>query len=226
MMMITIKGIGESLQVFVLEQDWNTAYPSLLEALSEQSDFFQGARIALNVDSIDLDLEDVQGLIDELSVRDIHLRTIYSTSEITFDSASQLGIAHSLPSEQLIHGDEPCFDTELLGEEAIFLQRTLRSGQSIHYPGHVIVLGDVNPGSEIIAGGNVIIWGRLRGTVHAGATGNADAIVCALDLSPTQLRIGSYIAVSPGRRKKIKPEVVRLHNGQLVAEEWQESRRN
>jgi hypothetical protein len=133
MMMITIKGIGESLQVFVIGEDWNTAYPSLLEALSEQSDFFHGARIALNVDSIDLDLKDLKGLIDELSGRDIHLRAIYSKSELTLDSASHLGIAHSLPSEQLDNGDEPCFDIELLGEEAIFLQRTLRSGQSIHY---------------------------------------------------------------------------------------------
>ncbi len=225
-MMISIKGVGESLQVSALEENWEKAYPSLMEILNQQADFFQGARLALNVESIDLAADDLRSLMDELSIRDIHLRAIYSSSEITLASASELGIAHSLPSEKAESAIDPAFDTEVFGEDAMFLQRTLRSGQSIHFPGHVIVLGDVNPGSEIIAGGNVIIWGRLRGTVHAGASGDENAMVCALDLAPTQLRIGSYIAISPDRRKKVKPEVVRIHDGQLVAEDWQESRRN
>jgi septum site-determining protein MinC len=224
-MTITIKGIGESLQVSALENDWRKAYPSLLEVLNQQADFFHGARIALNVDTIDLTTEDLRTLLDELLNRDIYLRAIYSSSEITLASASELGIALSLPSDEADHIDEPSLDPELPSEDAIFLQRTLRSGQSIHYPGHVIVLGDVNPGSEIIAGGNVIVWGRLRGTVHAGATGNEDAIVCALDLNPTQLRIGGHIAISPDHKRRAIPEVVRIHDGQLVAEDWQKSRR-
>jgi septum site-determining protein MinC len=222
--MISIKGIGESLQVFGLEEDWNRAFPSLLDVLNEQASFFQGARISINVDSIDLSLDDLRGLLEELSRREIQLRVIYSTSEITHSSASNLGIASSLPLEKIETADEASFDTELLGEEAILVHRTLRSGQSIHYLGHVIVFGDVNPGSEIIAGGNIIIWGRLRGTAHAGASGNINAVVCALDLAPTQLRIGSHIAVSPTRRKKIRPEVVRIVGDQLVAEDWQDSR--
>jgi septum site-determining protein MinC len=225
-MAISIKGIGESLQVSAREKDWGKAYPSLLEILNQQADFFHGARISLDIEAIDLTTQDLEALQNELLSRDIHLRAIYSTSETTRASASELGIAHSLPSDRAEDIDEPSFAPELPSEEAILFQGTLRSGQSIHYPGHVIVLGDVNPGSEIIAGGNVIVWGRLRGTVHAGATGDEVAVVCALDLSPTQLRIGSYIAVSPERRKRVKPEVVRIHDGQLVAEDWQESRRN
>ena len=77
----------------------------------------------------------------------------------------------------------------------------------------------------IIAGGNVIVWGRLRGVVHAGATGNKDAMVCALDLAPTQLRIADQIAVSPARRGRPKPEIARIRNGQLTAEEWQTKQR-
>ena len=225
-MSISIKGIGESLQVSTLEKDWGKAYPSLLEVLNQQADFFHGARIALDIEAIDLTTQDLVALQDELLCREIHLRAIYSTSEVTRASASELGIVHSLPSDKAEDIDEPTFDPELPSEDATLFQGTLRSGQRIHYPGHVIVLGDVNPGSEVIAGGNVIIWGRLRGTVHAGATGNEGAVVCALDLTPTQLRIGSYIAVSPERRRRVKPEVVRIQDGQLVAEDWQESRRN
>ncbi len=221
---IAIKGVGESIQISALEADWTRVYPSLIETLNKQADFFQGARIALNVETIDLETEDLQNLQDELNNRDITLWAIYSTSKTTLNSASELGMAHSLPTRAIQSMDEPLFETEILGEDAKFLHRTLRSGQSIHYSGHVVVLGDVNPGAEIVAGGNVIVWGRLKGTVHAGAAGDEGAIVCALDLAPTQLRIASYIAISPDRRKKIKPEMVRVSDGQLVAEEWHEIR--
>jgi len=112
-------------------------------------------------------------------------------------------------------------DTNLTsGESAILVQRTLRSGFKISYQGHVIVMGDVNPGAEIIAGGNVMVWGRLRGVVHAGAEGNEKAVVCALDMEPTQLRIGSLIAVTPKKTGKHQPEIASVQNGQVVAESW------
>ncbi|HEX7008861.1 MAG TPA: septum site-determining protein MinC, partial [Phycisphaeraceae bacterium] len=73
--------------------------------------------------------------------------------------------------------------------EAALVQRTLRSGQVVRHQGHLTVLGDVNPGAEVIAGGSVVVWGRVRGTVHAGALGDRSAQICALELAPTQLRI-------------------------------------
>lgn len=115
----------------------------------------------------------------------------------------------------------PSMETRLKdGEPAILVRRTLRSGFSLKHSGHVIVIGDVNPGAEIIAGGNVLVWGRLRGVVHAGADGNEEAIVCAMDLSPTQLRIAGQIAITPQRRGKSQPEMARLQAGKVVAEPW------
>jgi septum site-determining protein MinC len=105
-------------------------------------------------------------------------------------------------------------------ESALCLNKTVRSGTRIEFGGHIIVFGDVNPGAEIIAGGSVIVWGRLRGVVHAGVKGNQAAVVCALDLSPTQLRIAGQIAVAPERRGKALPEIVRIKDGQLQAETW------
>jgi septum site-determining protein MinC len=84
----------------------------------------------------------------------------------------------------------------------------------------VVVVGDVNPGAEIIAGGSVVVWGRLRGVVHAGAGGNEQAVVCALDLQPTQLRIAAHIAVPPKRKGKPQPELARIRDGQVEAEAW------
>jgi septum site-determining protein MinC len=112
-------------------------------------------------------------------------------------------------------------DSDLIGEEAVLMRRTLRSGQTLRHPGHVVILGDVNPGAEIVAGGHVLIWGRMRGVVHAGAAGDETATVCALDLTPTQLRIAGHISVSPERRGPGRPEMAHVREGQLIAESWQ-----
>lgn len=106
------------------------------------------------------------------------------------------------------------------GEAAVLVKRTLRSGFSLQHEGHVIIIGDVNPGAQIIASGDVLVWGRLRGVVHAGAEGDEGAQVCALDLSPTQLRIAGQIAITPQRRGKTQPEMARIQDGQVVAEPW------
>jgi septum site-determining protein MinC len=100
------------------------------------------------------------------------------------------------------------------------VKRTLRSGFVLEFAGSIVVIGDVNPGAQIIAGGNVFVWGRLRGVVHAGAEGDEEAVVCALDLSPTQLRIAGQIAITPQRRGKSQPEIARLKDGRVVAEPW------
>ena len=104
----------------------------------------------------------------------------------------------------------------------LILKETLRSGRSIYHEGHVVIIGDVNPGAEIVASGDVIVWGRLRGLVHAGALGDETAVICALELTPTQLRIADQIAISPDeKRGKAIPEQAAIRSGQIVAEMWQ-----
>jgi septum site-determining protein MinC len=104
----------------------------------------------------------------------------------------------------------------------LILRETIRSGRSVYHEGHIVVIGDVNPGAEIIAGGDVVVWGKLRGLVHAGAMGDTSAVICALELIPTQLRIADQIAISPhDQRRQATPEKVSMHNGRIVAEAWQ-----
>ena len=78
-----------------------------------------------------------------------------------------------------------------------FYRGTVRSGQLVSFQGNVVVIGDVNPGGQVEATGNVIVMGSLRGIVHAGADGNKEAVVAALNLQPTQLRIADVITRSP-----------------------------
>ncbi|MDD4237129.1 MAG: septum site-determining protein MinC [Desulfotomaculaceae bacterium] len=75
------------------------------------------------------------------------------------------------------------------GEAALMVRRSLRSGQRIVYPGHVVVLGDIHPGAEVVAGGNVLVLGHCRGVIHAGIDGNNSAKVVAMRLSPMVLSI-------------------------------------
>ncbi|MBS3784235.1 MAG: septum site-determining protein MinC, partial [Anaerolineae bacterium] len=76
-------------------------------------------------------------------------------------------------------------------------------------------------GAEVVAGGDIVVWGRVRGLIHAGALGDEDAVICALELSPTQLRIGSHIARSPEERpRQPVPETASVRNGQIVAVPW------
>lgn len=105
-------------------------------------------------------------------------------------------------------------------ENTILIKRTLRSGQKIHYQGNVVILGDVNPGAEVVATGNVIVMGQLRGVVHAGACGDEKAMVMSFRLAPTQLRIANHITRPPDddSLEGSQPEIARIKNGVVTIE--------
>jgi septum site-determining protein MinC len=219
---VQIKGIREGLLITLSDGSWDELRKGLLEHLDQQSEFLRGARLALDVGTQALKAGELGRLRNEISERDLTLWAVLSESPLTEQTAQTLGLATRLgKSAPSAAGRGP---TLREGESALLLRRTLRSGFSIKYAGHIVVIGDVNPGAEIIATGDVLVWGRLRGMVHAGADGSENAVVCALDLSPTQLRIADRIALAPNRRGKPQPEMARIENGQVVAEPWDPKR--
>lgn len=116
------------------------------------------------------------------------------------------------------------WDESLSKKPTIMIQRTLRSGQNLHYDGNVVIMGDVNPGAEVVASGHILVMGSLRGLVHAGATGEEDATVTALHLAPTQLRIASHITRPPdgnADEESKLPETARIKNDLVIIEEYQ-----
>jgi len=94
----------------------------------------------------------------------------------------------------------------------LLVRRTIRSGQSLHYDGNVVVLGDVNPGAEIVCSGDILVLGSLRGVAHAGAEGATGATVFAFRLEPTQLRIAHLISRAPDGQvpRPSVPEIARI----------------
>ncbi|NLO89255.1 MAG: septum site-determining protein MinC [Clostridia bacterium] len=125
-------------------------------------------------------------------------------------------------ADKASHINDDIGEVEIPSDMTILIQRTLRSGQSIRYPGHVVILGDVNPGAEVVAGGNILVFGTLRGIAHAGAHGNTKAIVAAFKLNPTQVRIAGYITRAPDNAEDDcvfqHPEVARVYDGKVVIE--------
>lgn len=106
-------------------------------------------------------------------------------------------------------------------------EKSLRSGQNIDFDGNVVILGDVNPGAEIVATGHILVMGSLRGLVHAGAAGEEGATVTALHFAPTQLRIASHITRPPedGASVDDKPaETARIKDDEVVIEKYQAPR--
>ncbi|WP_099187559.1 septum site-determining protein MinC [Tepidibacter mesophilus] len=117
--------------------------------------------------------------------------------------------------------EEPVFDGIYEGKTK-FVRTTLRSGMKIEFKGNVVIIGDVNPGAQIVAYGNVVIMGCLRGVVHAGANGNKDAIVVAYDLNPMQLRIENLISIAPDEefQKPNYPEIAFIKDNCIVIEPY------
>ena len=215
--LVQIKGIREGLLVSLGEASWPVLQRALMERIEQQPSFFQGARLALEVGNQVLHVAELTTLRDQLSERGIILWAILSDSPATENTSQILGLATRIhkPRPQQMQTAKGIDD-----ETALWVNKTLRSGTRIEFASHVVIFGDVNMGAEVVAGGSVIVWGRLRGVVHAGAQGNREAVVCALDLSPTQLRIADEIAVSPARGDTPQPEIVRLKDGRLQAEPW------
>lgn len=104
-------------------------------------------------------------------------------------------------------------------EPTLLLRKTLRSGQKVIFAGNVVVMGDVNPGAEIEAEGDVVVLGTLRGLAHAGCSGR-EAQVMALVMQPTQLRVGEELWVpEPKALKAAKgPMKAWLRQGKLFTE--------
>jgi septum site-determining protein MinC len=220
---IQIKGLRDGLLITVGDGDWSALEPALLEQIRAQGAFFQGARVALDVGTQILRVNELVALRDRLSEQGIALWAVLSESPTTEKTAQLLGLATRISKPRPEESRQYSVD-DLGDETALYLSKTLRSGTRIEFPGHVVVFGDVNPGAEIVAEGNVLVWGRVRGMIHAGAKGNKSAYICALDLSPTQLRIADEVSAVLKPQDNPRPEIASLNtDGKLQSVPWQPS---
>jgi septum site-determining protein MinC len=218
--LIKIKGLRDSLLVSVAEASWEEQRMAVLSQIDARQAFFQGARLALDVGTQVVKVNELVELRDRLSERSVSLWAVISESPTTEQTAQLLGLATRISKPR--PEDTRQFAVQDLGEEtALFVNKTLRSGARIEFAGHIVVLGDVNPGAEIVAEGNIIVWGRLRGAVHAGSKGNETAIVTALDFMPMRLQIAEDAINVSERKETGKPEIAFIRDQRVIIEPWQ-----
>jgi septum site-determining protein MinC len=216
---IRVKGIRQGLLVTLGEGEWSRLLAALEAHFSESPAFFRGGRIALDVGDRDLTPAQVEEVRSVVARHRVELWALLSTDPGTQVVARGSGLVIELgPGRERVSWSR---DSEDSAAKAILVHRTLRSGQVLRHPGHIVIIGDVNPGAEVVAGGDIVVWGRVRGLVHAGALEDESAVICALELTPTQLRIASHIARSPEERPAMPvPEKATIRDGQIVAVPW------
>lgn len=102
-----------------------------------------------------------------------------------------------------------------------FLRKAVRSGQCVSYQGNIVIIGDINHGGEVIADGNIIVFGCIKGRVFAGNNGNEKAIITSFSLEPEVLSIAGIMTISPDDFEKPSyPEVAKLKDGSIIVEPY------
>lgn len=175
--------------------------------------------IVLNVNVI----ADIHEVVEELENKIPKLITFYDDLKLPFKvvgklfTESEIEIIKKTINEQIkdveikfddisdllgLHTIKKTFETNTDISETKFVQNSIRSGQKEEYAGSIVICGDVNPGAEVVAGGNIMVLGTLRGVAHAGANGNKKAIISANCIEVTQVRIANLVKEVAERMEK------------------------
>lgn len=185
---VEFKGTKEGVTIYCLENaSFDEVLADLTVRLQQRAAFFGEAQVRVDIGSRELSETDAERLAEVIAKNSrLVLKGIQTTEQRPVISpAKRRGETEDLRLEGFKEG------------RSLVIKRTLRSGQGVHFPGNVIVLGDVNPGAEIVAEGDIFVYGTLRGIAHAGIGGDRGASVVALRLAPTQLRIADVISRAP-----------------------------
>lgn len=214
---IVFKGNSEGLVIVIPEEyGFEQALAEIESKVSNAARFFKGAKISVTYRGANLtpfEEEAVKGILDEKS--GALIESFSKDDESMQNAFITKGIQQSPISTRKL------FFSGVDEGNCKFVRSTIRSGTRIQYDGNVVIMGDVNPGGEIIASGNVIVLGTLRGMVHAGADGNREAFIYALNLKPTQIRIAEAIARMPDESDdcKLCPELATIKDGAIEVEQ-------
>jgi septum site-determining protein MinC len=163
----------------------------IAEKFKESSKFFENAKMAISFEGRKLTNEEQKEVLDIIGENaEMHIVCVMEN-----DPEIEETFRKTLDQKLM----------ELSNNSGQFYKGILRSGASLEFETSVIIIGDVNHGARVVSKGNIIVLGSLKGNAFAGATGNTNSFVVALDMSPTQIRIADTIARSPD--KPVKEEI-------------------
>ncbi len=209
--LVEFKGTKDGIIVQLMpDQEMDQILIEMKKKLTEGSNFFKGAKIISIVgrDMEDDEIETIKALVR----KDFDLEIV----DRPYKKALKIGIDEEMAETHIAQNRAEM----VYKSTTIFHRGTLRSGKRIESEADLVVLGDVNPGAELIANGNIVVMGYLRGVAHAGRNGDPKAFVSANKLQPTQLRIGALITRSPdeGHDDPDYPEIAFIRNNNIIIE--------
>lgn len=174
-MTVKIKGVNDSLVLFFDQGDYDEQFAFLKERFINNQQLFSGSRIVFQGPAL-----------------------INFTRE-QMAALQALCLEHGMVLNNFQTQSNPKPERK---KHDLNLRRNVRSGQKIRSEGSVVVWGDVHESAEITAVGDIVVLGRLQGVAHAGCNGDMESIIFALELSPTQLRIGNRVSRASGDKVK------------------------
>lgn len=186
---------------------------AVLNKFKESEKFFKNASIAISFEGRTLSREEeleLLNLIDQYT--SIHVVCVVDQDEVR---------------EQLFKNKIDEYYTEVADNTGEFYKGTLRSGQVLKCESSIVIIGDVNPGAKIIARGNIVVIGALKGNAYAGAAGDESCFVTALLMDPVQIKIGNVIGRSAdkgpweairSRKRALEPQMALVCDGNIAIE--------
>lgn len=203
---IQVKGTKDGVNV-IIDMDKFIGFDDMLDVLianlSKNKGFYKNSILKITSNIKNIGNSEIAKLKDEL-FKKIDIR------DCVFDDISKVKENNSI---KVFNGVNE--------GKTKFIKKTIRGGQSIHYAGNIIIIGDINSGAEVSAGGNIIVLGSIKGNVRAGIGGNTKSIIAAFSMQPELMQISDILTISPDDGLKPSyPEVAKIKDGYIVVEPY------
>ncbi len=188
---------------------WNDLLEQLQQKIIAQADTL-GSESLIYLQAGDrlLDVRQIQELSEVLQTQGLILYSVSTFRRQTAIAAVTTGLSVEQSTKSAILSNSEKSVTPQ--DDPLYVKMTVRSGVEIRHNGSIIIFGDVNAGGEIIATGDILVWGKLKGIAHAGAKGNAQAVIMALHLEATQIRIADFVARVDTPTTNFSPEIAHV----------------
>lgn len=228
---VLIKGNKYGISVYLdAEEPFENLLSEAAEKFKSSSAFFKNAKVALSVEGRELTIQEEKALLNVIGENtELDIVCVLSDQEdetaLRMKEAVERAVRESENKQVKMAPIEPTVDssTETSSGYGQFYKGTLRSGQVVESESSIIIMGDINPGAKVIARGNIVILGALKGYAYAGTGGNVHTFVAALEMSPMQIRIGDILARnSDDTRSRLKlkgPHIAFVQDGCVYIEE-------
>lgn len=219
--------VEESIDSYPEEESFMPSTPREYEKIEVSPDTVEGIEIPESYSETNESFEsapsdeEVQEELDTIFSSEKKLEGIFESAVGEDVNEIQESLYSTILEEEKEYTEE---DFEIESFSTKYIKQTIRSGQVINFEGNIVIIGDCHPGSEIIADGDISVWGVLGGIAHAGAKGNQKARIRALKMNAIQLRIDDCYARRPDSLNTIfvektnifTPEEARIINNEIV----------